>query len=179
MITECQYYGLVFSHSLPDPSKCHTTDKYLGVTVVGEASRIVMRALNCLGEPCIEPILSLETELVSEITGTRASCSVERRGQSKYVISYQPTIKGRHQLHVKVDDQHIRGSPFSITAASPVVELGTPLQTIGGVSKPWGVAVNQRGEVVVTEWDRHCVSVFSPSGEKLAGMGERSKVLAE
>ena len=36
---------------------------------------------------------------------------------------------------------------------------------------PWGVAINQRGEVVVTEWGGHRVSVFSPSGEKLRWFG--------
>ena len=34
-----------------------------------------------------------------------------------------------------------------------------------------GVAINQRGEVIVAECDEHCVSVFSPSGEKLRTFG--------
>ena len=113
--TECQGYGQVLSHGLPDPSKCHiTTDAYLG----GEVCNVVLHALNSMGKPCMEPIQSLEAELVSELTGTRASCSVERRGPSKYKISYQPTIKGRHQLHIKVEGQHIRGSPFGIGNAN-------------------------------------------------------------
>ena len=98
---------------------------------------------------------------MSEIAGTRASCSVERRGQSQYEISYQPTIKGRHQLHIKVQGQHIRGSPLSLAAKSPVEKLGDPILTIDEVGGPWGVAVNQRGEVVVAERDGHRVSVFS------------------
>ena len=73
---------------------------------------VVMHALNSMGKPYMEPIQSLVAELVSELTGTRASCSVERRGRSKYKISYQPTIHGRHQLHIKVEGRHIRGSPF-------------------------------------------------------------------
>jgi tripartite motif-containing protein 2/3/tripartite motif-containing protein 71 len=110
-------------------------------------------------------------EFVSEISGTRASCSVERRGQSQYEISYQPTIKGRHQLHIKVQGRHIRGSPFSVAVRSPVEKLGTPILTIGGVERPWEVAINQRGEVI--EWRGHRVSVFSPSGEKLRSFGTR------
>ena len=49
--------------------------------------------------------------------------------------------------------------------------VSTPILIIGEVNFPWGVAVNQRGEVVVTEWGGHCVSVFSPSGEKLRSFG--------
>ena len=167
----CQSYGQVFSSGSPDPSKCHTTGKGLEVAVVGEKSTAILHAVSYEGKPCEEPIKSLECELVSEITGTRATCSVERRGQSQYKISYKPTIKGRHQLHIKVEGQHVRGSPSSVAVKSPVKKLGTPILTLGGVRVPWGVAIHQRGEVVVTKWDVHCVSVFSPSGEKLRSFG--------
>ena len=88
----CQSYGQVFTSGSPDPSKCHTTGKGLEVAAVGEKSTAILHAVSYEGKPCEEPIKSLECELVSEITSTRASCSVERRGQSQYEISYQPTI---------------------------------------------------------------------------------------
>ena len=161
----CRNYGQVFPAGSPDPSKCHITDKGAEVAV-GEKSTAILQAINC------EPNNSLECELVSEITGTKASCSVERRGRCQYEISYQPTIKGRHQLHIKVQGQHIRGSPLSLAAKSPVEKLGDPILTIDEADDPRGVAVNQRGEVVVAEWGGDCVSVFSPSGEKLQSFGK-------
>ena len=111
----------------------------------------------------------MECELVSGITGTRANCSIDGRGQSQYQISYQPTVKGtgRHQLHIKVESQYIRGSLFSIAVKSPVEKLGTQIHTM---DRPSGVAISQRGEVVVTE-KRHCVSVLSSSGEKIRSFG--------
>ena len=167
----CQTYGQVFAPGSPDPSKCHTTGKGLEVAVVGEKSTVILHAVSYEGKPCEEPIKYLECELASEITGTRASCSVERRGQSQYEISFQPTIKGRHQLHIKVEGEHVRGIPSSVAVKSPVEKLGTPILTLGGVRGPSGVAINQRGEVVVTECDGDCVSVFSPNGEKLRSFG--------
>ena len=73
---------------------------------------------------------SLEYEIVSEIAGTRTSCSVEGRGQGQYKISYQPTVKGKHQLHIKVQGHHVKGSPFCVAVKSPVEKLGTPIQTV-------------------------------------------------
>ena len=108
---------------------------------------------------------------MSDITGSRTRGSVERRGQSQYEISYQPTIKGRHQLHIIMEGQHIRGSPFPVAVTSSVEKLGTPLRTIDGIKNPWGVAINQRGEVVVTENSRKSISIFSPSGKKLRSFG--------
>ena len=172
MTAVCQNYWQVFTPGSPDPSKCHIAGKGAEAAVVGEKSTANLQAINFAGKPCEEPMKSLECELVSEIAGTRASCSVERRGQSQYEISYQPTIKGRHLLHIEVQGQHIRGSPLSLAAKSPVEKLGDSILTIGGVDVPKGVAVNQRGEVVVTDSYRHCVSVFSPSGKKLRSFGK-------
>ena len=171
--TACQNYGQVSHPGLPDPSKCHATGKGIEAAVVGEKSTAVLQAINYKGQPCEEPIQSSECELVSQLSGTKTRGSIERKGQSQYEINYQPTIKGRHQLHVKVEGQHIRGSPFTISAKSPVEKLGTPILTLHGVKQPWGVAINQRGEAIVVEWGGHCVSVFSPSGKKLRTFGTR------
>ena len=170
MTAVCQNNGRVGS---PDPSKCHITGKGAEVAVVGEKSTTILQAINLEGKPCEEPMKSLECELVSEITGTRGRCSVGMREKSQYEISYQPTIKGRHQLHIKVQGQHIRGSPLSLAAKSPVEKLDTPILTISGVRDSHGISINQRGEVVVAEQRKNCISVFSPSGEKLRSFGKR------
>ncbi len=122
---------------------------------------------------------SITCELESDITGTRARNSVERRGQSQYEISYQPTIKGRHQLHIKVEGHHIRGNPFPFSAKSPGEKFGAPILTIGKVEQPEGVAINQRGEVVVTVYSGHCVNVFTSSGERLRSFGTHGSGLGQ
>jgi tripartite motif-containing protein 2/3/tripartite motif-containing protein 71 len=159
----CQNLGQILAPDLTDPSKCKVDTK---IAMVGEICTATLHLINFKGEPVEKFIEPLGCELVSEMFGTRASCSVERRGQSQYEIGYQPTIKGRHQLHIKVQGQHIQGSPFSVS-----VKSDTPILTIGGVVGPWGVAINQSGEVVVTEWGGHRVSVFSSSGERLRTFG--------
>ena len=45
--------------------------------------------------------------------------------------------------------------------------LSNPIGSIGAVNRPWGVGVNQRGEIIVAEFGGHCISIFSPSGEKI------------
>jgi hypothetical protein len=163
IVVECRNYGQITEGSLPVPMNC----KLESNLKAGEKCTATVHAVNSKGEMP----LALGCEFVSEISGTRAICCVERRGPTQYEISYQPTIKGRHQLHIKARGQHIRGSPFSVAVKSPLEKLGTPILTIGGVVRPWGIAINQRGEVVVTESRGHCVSVLSPSGVKLRSFG--------
>ena len=167
----CRNCGQVFIQGPPDPSQCYTTHHGLQVAAVGEKSTVTLHTIDGEGKPLIELVKSVESKLVSSITGVRANCTVERRGQSQYDISYQPTIKGRHQLHVKVEGQHVRGSPFCVAAKSPVVDLTAPIKTIQGVHTPTGLAVNKRGELVVAEPETSCISVFTTSGEKLQLFG--------
>ena len=159
----CRAHGLVATYN---PSQLYTIFKIADAATVGKTLTVTFIQR---GEESLENLMeSLECELVSELTGTTARGYVERRGQSQYEVSYQPTIKGRHQLHIKVMGEHIRESPHRVAVnKSPDEKLGTPIRTIDLLNKPWGVALNQSGEVVVTSPARHCVSVFSPNGDKL------------
>ena len=170
----CQEFGqILFKNFLPDPSQCRVTGRrgYMEAAVAEEESTVILEAINFVGESCKVPIRLLECEVVSEIAGTRASCTVERRGQGQYEISYQPTIKGRHQLHIKVEGQHIRGSPFTVAVKTPIEKLGTPILTIHEMSEPWGCVFNQNREVCVTDINMHSVAVFTPGGQKLRSFG--------
>ena len=167
----CQNYGRIDVPGRPDPSQCHATGKGLEVAVVGEKSTAIIQANDFQGEPCEKQVALLQCELVSELTSAVVRGDVRRRGESQYEISYQPTIKGRHQLHIKVRDQHVRRSPFSVAVKSPLEKLGHRILTIDGVNRPRGVAINKKGEIMITESGGHCVSVFTFNGRKLRSFG--------
>ncbi len=162
-------HGLVSAGPV-DPSKCYA-GKGVIVAEVGKKMTGLLQTVDVYNQPCSISTNSITCELVSENAVLQGS--VERRGESQYKISYQPTIMGMHQLHIKVEGQHIRGSPFSVNVWSPEKMVSTPILTIGGVMGPRGVAINQKGEVVVAEGGRggHCVTVCSSSGKKLRSFG--------
>ena len=169
----CQQFGRVFLS--PDPEKCYATGKGLEVADPGERATAVLNFVDQKGKAYSKPVETLTCELVSESTGEKIDCSVKKTEASgQYEISYQATSRGsRHQLHIKVQGEHIKGSPFPVTVKLPVQKLGTPIKIICGVKWPWGVAVNQRGEIIVAEGGGHCVSIFSPAGEKLRSFGSQ------
>ena len=162
----CQNYGEVYARNEPYPSKCHATGKGLEVAVVGVKSTVLMQTVNFKGEPFKERI-EPQFELVSVITGASVRGSVENMTQGKYEISYEPVIRGKHELNIKVKGQHIRGSPFDVMVKLPVEKLSTSVSTICKMNKPWGITVNKIEEVVVTDNDRHCVYVFGSYGKTM------------
>ncbi len=170
--TECRTYGQILEVGPPDPSKCCTMGNGMEIAIVGEKSTVFVQTVDFYKRPCKVAKGSLTCELVSERTGARVSGKIERRIRyNHHEISYQPTIKGKHRLHIKVKDQHIRGSPFPVSVTSSVEKLGIPILTICGENGPIGTAVNHMGEVIVSEWDGHCITVFSSRGEKLRSFG--------
>ena len=153
---------------LPDPSKCHATGKGLEVGIVGQTSTAILQAYNSKGEPCTPPVTSLECKLVSDLTGATATGSFKTlEGQNRYEISYQPTIKGRHQLHISIQGQPIRESPFRPAVTLSIMNLGAPIRTIAGVKHPWGIAINHKGEIVVSEQGSGHIFTYTPCGKRI------------
>ena len=110
--------------------------------------------------------LPLEAELVSTLTDQVTKCEVTERGNGEYEISHHPTLGGAHQLHVRVGEKEVRGSPFSVAVKTPVDKLGTVIKTINGLQCSFnGVTVNKSGDVIVPE-DSGVVSVYSANGIK-------------
>ena len=163
----CQDSGRIVTLTSPDPSRCCATLESAVVMVECQAT-ISLYVLNYFGKHCDG---SISCELESDITGVIDKGVVERKSVGQYAISYQPSFKGRHQLHISVtvhdQDQPINGSPFAVSVISSVDKLGSPIHTINDVHCPKGVAVCTNGEIIVAESDIHCISVFSSSGAKL------------
>ena len=171
----CQQFGKVYSHPV-SPERCYATGKGLEVATVGEQATAILHAMDADGKEYEQPLVNTSCELVSVTGGPTVKATIQKKEKNKYTISYQPTHRGRYQLHVKVEGVPIRGSPFAVVARLPIQKLGTPIRTIGGLKFPWGVAVNQKGEMIVAENGRHCVSIFSPSGEKIRTFGSKGSV---
>ena len=170
LLKACQQFGRVFLQQT-SPEKCYATGKGLEVAEPGERTTAVLHVVDQKGKACSTPVETLTCELVSESTGEKIDCSMKKTEPSgQYEISYQATSRGRHQLHIIVEGEHIKGSPFTVTV---IKKLGTPIKIISGVKEPWGVAINQRGEIIVAEEIGHCISIFSPTGEKLRSFGSQ------
>ena len=156
----CKKFGEVYLQEV-SPEKCYATGKGLEVAEPGERATAVLHVFDDKGKACDIPVENVTSELESEITSKKTKCIVKKTEASQYEISYQPTSRGRHQLLIEVEGEHIKGSPF------PVIVI----KTIGGLNKPWGVAVNKRGDIIVTENEECSVSIFSPAGEKIKSFG--------
>ena len=162
----CQQFGKVYSYPVCS-EKCRAEGSGLQVAMVGEAASATVHIVDQEGRECQRPV-EVSCELVSSDGSSRVRGEVKRTGESGYQISYQPQHSGQHQLHIRVEGREIANSPFSVAVLTTI-----PTNTIPDLNQPWGVAVNERGQILVAECDGHCISIYSDSGEKVRSFGSK------
>ena len=147
----------------------HSTGNGLKSATVGEPVTVTVHNVDQQGKNTTKPALT--AELVRSRDATRAECQVRRVGGSKYELQYQPATRGEHQLDIRINGKNIKGSPYTVTVMPSPQSLGKPVRSIGNLQRPWGIATNSRGHIVVAERSGHCVSVFTPGGQKIHSFG--------
>ena len=97
--------------------------------------------------------------------------SVTMTTPSRYEVTYTPVSRGRHKLHVQVNDKQINGSPFTVTVYPDPKQLGHPVRTATGLYWPYGIAFNNREEMIVSECCSHRLSILDTRGQKIRTFG--------
>ena len=145
---------------------------------VGLASQIVVTTRNAQGEQCYE-----ERDCVTvEITNRQGhDCATKAQVQDNkdgtYKISYFAKETGAYQASVNVNGEHVRGSPFEVQVKPrqfrPVLSFGQQGSSAGMFNSPWGVAVNEKDEIAVTDTGNHRIQVFSSNGTHIRSFGRK------
>ena len=122
----------------------------------------------------LEPI-SKATPTNQQATPTRESRNlvVTAATPSRYEVTYTPVSRGRHKLHVQVGDKDINGSPFTVTVYPDPKQLGHPVRTVTGLAGAYGIAFNNREEMIVSECRGHRLSILDTRGQKIRTFGSR------
>ena len=149
-------------------SKCYSTGKGLKTAYLGTTSSTL---IHLVGVKPATPDPLIFSELISDSNALKLTPIVTKKSPNQYELMYTPTTRGLHKLHVQINGEHIRGSPFDVIVKVPVDQLGTPVRVIQGVNLPTGIAVNKQGEVIVAEEGAQCVSIYNQMGEKLRCFG--------
>ena len=166
----CRRYGKVVTEEI-DPTKCYATGDGLKAATIGKEAVVALHTVNTEGRECQEPVKDLTAELVFCKDGTVAKCGVRQEGKSIYGIRYQPVTRGKHQLHITIKGKQTKGSPHTVAVRSPPLDLGNPIRTIGNLKRPFGIATDSKGRIIVTEYGTHCVSIFTPEEQKIRSFG--------
>ena len=158
LIRTCHQFGKVVSLPL-DPDHYQAEGEGLHIAVLGETATATVHLRTDEEKSCKSPV-DIQCELVSRDGSSQVRGAVKQDGD-KCKISYQPQCGGQHHLHIRAEGMDIARSPFTISAFTT-----TPTNTIAGLNKPWGVAVNDQSQVIVAERHKHCITIVNKNGDK-------------
>ena len=152
--------------------------------IVDREAQFILTTINAEGRQCYNERDNVTVEIRNE---QGRECATEVRINDNkdglYQISYSPRDPGRYKVTIKVNGEHIRGSPFTVQVKSfqfrPVLSFGKKGSSLGMFSFPWGVAVNARDEIAVTDWSNHRVEIFNNCGNHLRSFGRQGSKAGE
>ena len=165
-------------------SECIAEGKGLKEGTVGAEAQFVLMTRNAQAAPQARQCYNKHDRVTVEIRDEQGrECATEVRindnKDGSYKISYSPKEQGRYKVTVKVNGGHVLGSPFTVKGqpfqVRPVFCFGTHGSSVGMFHYPWGVAVNARDEIAVTDFLNHRVQIFNSEGKCLRSFGRQSK----
>ena len=152
--------------------------------IVGGEAEFVLTTRNAEGRRCYNEQDRVTVEIRDEQgreCATEVGINCNEDGSHK--VSYSTKDQGKYKVTVKVNGKHVRDSPFSIEVKSfhlsPVLSFGKKDSSVGMFKGPWGVAVNARDEIAVTDCENHRVQIFNSGGKYLRSFGREGDKAGE
>ena len=152
--------------------------------IVHREAQFILTTRNAEGRQCYNERDHVTVEIRDE---RGRECATEMRIKDNkdglYQISYSPRDEGRYKVIVKVNREHVCNSPFTVQVKPfqfrPVLFFGKEGSSVGMFRYPWGVAVNARDEIAVTDCFNHRVQIFNSDGKFLRSFGREGNKAGE
>ena len=158
---------------------CHVSGPGLQSATANHPTHVIIELTDSSNRPCSVPQkVTAQLELISKSIPTSTPrkppavhAAVATTSPSRYEVSYTAISRGQHKLHVRLNDIEINDSPFTMTVYPDPTQLAHPVTVVTGLSDPYGIAFNSRGEMIVSEWFGHQIAIFDIRGQRIRTFG--------
>ena len=145
--------------------------KGISEAIVGLEAKLVVTTRNKECQPCYDNNDCVTLEISNrQSDNCAAEVQVQDNKDGSYKIKYFAKETGTCSASVKVNGEHIRGSPFEVQVKPrqfrPVLSFGEQV-----LKYPWGVAVNEQDEIAVTDVGNHKIHLFKSDGTHIRSFG--------
>lgn len=159
----------------PYPPLCTAMGEGLFHPRVNNLAKVLIVTKDKMGEPCIEggERIAVSVESVN-MPGSLLKLSLRDNQDGSYTVNFRPKIKGDHVLSILIRGHHIKGSPFKLevdggreynnhyTVSTSM--FGSDGSQPGQFCRPWGIASDQHGNIIIGDRSNHRIQVFNSNG---------------
>ena len=145
--------------------------KGISEAIVGLEAQLVVTTRNKKCQQCYDNNDCVTLEVRNrEGDNCAAEVQVQDNKDGTHKIKYFAKETGTCSASVKVNGEHIRGSPFEVQVKPrqfrPVLSFGEQI-----LKYPWGVAVNEQDEIAVSDTGNHKIHLFKSDGTHIRSFG--------
>ena len=139
--------------------------------IVGLEAQLIVTTRNAEGQQYHDDYDSVSLEIKNrQGDNCAAEVQVHDNKDGSYKIKYFAKETGTCSASVKVNGEHIRGSPFEVQVKTrqfrSVLSFGEQI-----LQNPWGVAVNEQGEIAVSDIGNHKIHLLKRDGTHTKSFG--------
>ena len=157
-------FGEVTTKGSVSVEKSYATGNGSKYATNGKQATVELHTMTRKNKKC-DKKLNIKAELVHTKSRATIECEVKQEN-GRQNITYHPVRRGKHNLHIRINEKHIRGSPYPIAITPSPQSLCKPVRVVRGLNGPRGTTTNSKGQVLVAERKGNCISVLTPEGEK-------------
>ena len=115
---------------------------------------------------------TFHVEILVEPTEQVGSMTTFKREDGNFLVKFTPKLPGTYNIKVTINGDNLHQSPFIVQVKERRLEIVGELDLKGEILKsPYGIAVNSKGLIAVTDWDCHCILTFDKEGKYLRKFG--------
>ena len=145
--------------------------KGISKAIVGLEAQLIVTTKNAEGQQYHDDYDSVTLEIRNrQGDNCAAEVQVQDNQDGTYKIKYFAKETGTCITSVKVNGEHIRGSPFEVKVKPrqfrPVLSFGEQI-----LKNPWGVAVNEQDEIRVSAVGNHKIHLFKSDRTRIKSFG--------
>ena len=161
-----------------NPKESTVEGKGISEGTVGLKAEIVVKTRNTMGQQVYDENNRVTMEIRNhEGNDCSTKPQIHDNKDGSYTISYFAKERGTCQASVKVNEQPVCGSPFKTEFKprlfKPVLSFGKQGSADRMFSRPWGIAVNDKDEIAVTDCYNHRIQIFESDGTHLRSFGRQ------
>ena len=171
--SEIEKFGVITAGSCASKS---TVSLYMPQAIRGKEKKVVLTAMDVEGKPFGrggEVVQATMEQIGKEQEETNSEANIQDNNDGTYSISVIPQSVGEHQLSIKVENEHVKSSPFVVSVREP--RDYTLLSGAAGqyytVNNPFDVAFDDNDTMFIVECSNCRINVLNKQGTSLRSIG--------
>ena len=98
----------------------------------------------------------------AEKVGSLTTCENQ---DGDYTVKFTPKVPGTFNIIIKVNGKEFAESPYNVQVKQRLIQVVGEIEIKGEtLEKPIEIAVNSKGQIAVSDYDKHCILITDKEG---------------